>query len=329
MSDEQNQLKDAVAPPALKKVEDSQGPAIKTALVNDDERTESAVSAESLRESQAARPYKRTMASASFSELLSSSTQDCVLEKIAMHPNASEEEWMHACNVLRARDNILPKSKSRRTARLMILSFLGSVIATGFLFAGIQHFHTEQAVPYVISNADWHNKELKQRLLIQIAQNIQRRGWTEERASKFLNVEKARISALMNGQSLDFSADQLNRMAFALGVKMQFPDSETAIELQDAVEYYTRALELQPNNARALSNRADAYDKQKKFDLEIADLNQYMKVRPDRVGGLWSALSPTEMLVNTSWPWLISMKFSAAFLRRRTSIKIARSSSCQ
>lgn len=286
MGMEKIKLKQSDESPVLREFEDS------AASANDGTKYDTAGSspAESAESKAAEQDWMRTN-SASLSGLLSAAPNS-TLEKIAMHPNANEEEWMYACNVLNVRENMAserkPGQSKRRSGRLVLLSLLASVIATGLFCVGMHYIHSDSPVPYVISKADWQNRNLKQRLLIQIAQNIRQRGWTEEKASKFLNVEKDRISALMNGQHFEFSADQLNRMAYALGIKMQFPESESPSELQDAVDYYTRVLDLQPNNGFALSNRADAYEKQKRFDLEIEDLNHYVQLYRDRVGALWN-----------------------------------------
>lgn len=226
---------------------------------------------------------------------ISSKLPDSMLAKIAMHPNASEEEWMHACHVLNEREEQPLGRKSFWSRRIVVLSILGCAIAgSAFSFVMNSKPQTDShsapqvssPVPYIISKANWQNEELKQRVLIQIAQAIHKRAWSEEKAAKELSLDKVEISNLINGRNTAFTSDQLNKMAFVLGLNFNFPERATEGELQDAVDYYSRALDLDPSNEEALISRGRAYQWLKKYDLQIADMDRWVKLKPGQEDAL-------------------------------------------
>lgn len=53
---------------------------------------------------------------------------------------------------------------------------------------------------------------IKSKLMILVASNIRKNGWTQSQAAKELNVNQPRISNLMNGQLSKFSVDMLISM---------------------------------------------------------------------------------------------------------------------
>ena len=234
------------------------------------------------------------------------SLPDRELAAIAMHPNSSEEDWLSACAALnerelepqiemRKRSNLPGTSEAKSAVRrrrivvfgtlfLLFAAFCFSVPLLRDAFTKAPQTSSEKPVPYIISQANWQNEALKRRIVVQIAQTIHKNGWTEDKAASFLSLEKSRISDLMNGRPSDFTADELNRMMFALGLTVSLPDFPTAAENNEMVEYCTRALDLDPDNYKALQWRARAYERLRKYDLQVADANQCVAIEPTLVG---------------------------------------------
>ena len=52
-------------------------------------------------------------------------------------------------------------------------------------------------------------------------------------------------------------------------------------EYQQAIDDYTRAIELDPTNALCYSNRGEAYQRLAQFDLAIADFELALAMEPD------------------------------------------------
>ena len=217
-----------------------------------------------------------------------SNLSNAELAKIASHPNASEAEWMRACTALNELEAEPPKRK-HSSKRVLGLAALGVLmcVAIGFGYNGSalkeQFFATpKKPLPYVMSRANWQSEELMQRQVIQIAKAIRSRSWSEEKAAAFLAADNVQIGNLINGRVTDFSAEQLNKMVFALGLGFHFEESSSVSEYQDAVDYYSRALELDQDNVRALKHRAEAYAGMHDYKSQLADLEQLLKLRPNQ-----------------------------------------------
>lgn len=78
---------------------------------------------------------------------------------------------------------------------------------------------------------------IKSKLMILVASNIRKNGWTQSQAAKELKVNQPRISNLMNGQLSKFSVDMLISMLGQLNyiIDVSFDlssDSPLSIEMK-------------------------------------------------------------------------------------------------
>lgn len=62
-----------------------------------------------------------------------------------------------------------------------------------------------------------HSIQLRIRLLEQITEEIDRRGWTPKECEVHLSMRQARVSELLNRKSEAFSLDKLSDIASVMG----------------------------------------------------------------------------------------------------------------
>ncbi|MBM3302493.1 MAG: tetratricopeptide repeat protein, partial [Deltaproteobacteria bacterium] len=65
-------------------------------------------------------------------------------------------------------------------------------------------------------------------------------------------------------------------------------EAERAGELETAVEFLTRAAELDSRNAAIYVNRGGVYAKGKQFDKAIEDFNRALNIDPDNIGATYN-----------------------------------------
>ncbi len=229
------------------------------------------------------------------------------LTTIAMHPESIEADWLPAFTELSKRSQSpgLPGPKrSQKKIRIMIV-----LAAAAFAFGSATFLYHRQAPlmqsaagtsttagtpaaasstdahsPYLLRSAQHQTDELKQRARIRLAQTIDERGWTNLKAANYLGVSEKQINSLQNGDPCPFNMEELNKMLFAVGASTVFPEKISPMESQQTITYFTRVIALDPNNAKALSQRAAAYEELNQWDLAMADLNRCVMLTPDRPG---------------------------------------------
>lgn len=149
--------------------------------------------------------------------------------------------------------------------------------------------------PYHLRKAEMSLLELRQLVVVKLAQHLQERGWTQAQAAKHLGVSQPRISDLIRGQAHKFTLDTLLEWLFALGQPVQLSLSDTASGAgrrqkrqadEDAVAYYTRVLALDPLNGTAYLNRGLAYLALNEFALAVGDFTRCFELEPERPGAL-------------------------------------------
>jgi tetratricopeptide (TPR) repeat protein len=157
------------------------------------------------------------------------------------------------------------------------------------------HGREEAGWVYHLSQAKWHTNTLKEKVLIKLANAIEERGWTQTKTAEFLGVSQPRISDIMRGQYQKFTLDALVEMLYALdkpvtvvvedkkwGLSTSTPVSNK--EIEDAVAYYTKAIQLDPKNWSAYFRRADAYRNLQQYELAIGDYTRCIELDPSRPG---------------------------------------------
>lgn len=149
--------------------------------------------------------------------------------------------------------------------------------------------------PYHLSKAEFSLLELRELVVVKLAQHLQGSGWTQAQAAKHLGVSQPRISDLMRGQTHKFTLDTLLEWLFALGqpVQLSLGDTTSGAERrqkrqagEDAVSYHSRILALDPLNAAAYLNRGNAYLALGEFALAIGDFTRCFELEPEWPGAL-------------------------------------------
>lgn len=131
--------------------------------------------------------------------------------------------------------------------------------------------------------------------MIKVSKAIEERAWTQTQAAKFLGVSQPRISDIMQGHSQKFTLDALIEMLFALDkpVQVVIADNKWGLsnptpvadkEKEDAIEYFSKVIKLDPKDSSAYAKRANAYRELKKFDLAIGDYTRCIELDPDSPG---------------------------------------------
>jgi tetratricopeptide (TPR) repeat protein len=230
---------------------------------------------------------------------------------ILKHPETPEDDWLRACEQLSQRpanDITSNKMERQRRRRKLVLASLAS-FAICALFTGSfaifnskslqgQYQNISLKPSYIQIHAQWRNDELKERETVRLAQLLHKRNWSAQKAAQYFCVSNDAIGDLINGKRKNcFSIEQLNKMLFALGENPFFTEHIPAQEKMDAIDHYSRAIELDPNNQYAFWRRGDAYDKLGKFEPAQADMSRALELRPGR-------------------PWLIE-KRALSYLRSR------------
>lgn len=66
----------------------------------------------------------------------------------------------------------------------------------------------------------------------------------------------------------------------ALFMQSFFSSLNPSVSLQDNIDFYSRALEINPNDAGMLSGRCTAYTAAEQFDLALADCSKALEINP-------------------------------------------------
>ncbi len=212
------------------------------------------------------------------------------LFEIAKDPNADEENWINACNLLNQR-NDGGKSKPKKKhiifgVKVLVPVILFSIISSACLpifapwHAANNSVDPLKDLSYVQMHAHWQGEAFKERVTVRLAVELERRGWSVEKAAKYFGVPSEPMGDLMNGRRKHtFKIDELYKMLYALGEGPHFAGTIAEQELYDSIGHYSRALSLNPQNAHAYWRRAFAYDQLGQMDKAIADLSHSMELR--------------------------------------------------
>lgn len=280
--------------PELKEAEEQQIKLSRAApeTAKDEIAVEIKAASDPIRKGSAQRPIRRTEeanneAFSDREDLRSEALSDQELVEIAMDPHSSEESWIDACTLLGQRQQEKPRLQQRPRIPYKFLAAIAvvSILVSSCIFA-VAAWHsspantiTDQQKPstYIQLHAHWQNEKIRERETVHLAIALERLGWSVEKAAKVFGVASDPMADLMNGRRKHhFSIDELNKMLFALGEVPTFPNKITEQENKDAVEHYSRAIRLNPQNSHAYWRRAFAYDRLGKEELALADLSYSM-----------------------------------------------------
>ncbi|MBX9877261.1 MAG: tetratricopeptide repeat protein [Candidatus Obscuribacterales bacterium] len=221
-----------------------------------------------------------------------SSLSDIELIELAKYPFAPESDWLRACTELNHRRPDINKSPR----------FLSNWKHSGMVCGGIVvilalctmwHFSPKpetnsisapNAGRYLLDSAQFQSSEHAKRATIRLAQSIDERAWSYAKAAAYLDANEVDIANLMRGKKTSFSMQALNTMLYAMGESTLFPPKLDHKELQRTVTYFTRLISIDPQDSRAISGRAGAYETLQQYDLAIADFQRVVELEPQRPG---------------------------------------------
>ncbi len=222
------------------------------------------------------------------------------LRAVAMDPHATESNWLEACdklNQLSNRETSKGKGKGLAVKPFVILAAAASILTIIFAsssgnfstrWAEFNHASTIQAdnenkLSYVQEHAQWRSDELKERLTVRLAVELERKEWSADKAAGYFSVDKNMMNDLLSGKHKHaFSIDQLNKMLFAIGLNPVLPEEISSDEKSDSIRHYTRAIKLNPKNQHAYWRRGVTYSKLGNYDSAIADMTRSMELYPNR-----------------------------------------------
>lgn len=132
---------------------------------------------------------------------------------------------------------------------------------------------------------------LKEQVMIRLGALIAAKGWSQSTAGEILEVAQPRISDLIRGRYSKFSLDTLVTWLFKLEQDVSIAIESSAKEWSyakmshaETIDFYSRAIALEPENTAHYHNRGDAYLALKQFDLAIGDYTRCIELEPDRLG---------------------------------------------
>ncbi len=153
---------------------------------------------------------------------------------------------------------------------------------------------SKSQAPAVASNALYNFVLIREQLMVKAATAIHERHWTQAQAAKFLGVSQPRISDLMRAKANKFTADMLIQWLLALGKNVKVIIGEGSemsqskagkiADAEEAVEFFTGAILLDPKSVGSYMNRGDQFFELKKYDLAIGDYTRAAELDPDRPG---------------------------------------------
>lgn len=223
-----------------------------------------------------------------------SSLSDIELIDLAKYPFASESDWLHACMELNHRHRDINKTPGLLSNWKHPGLVCGGIVLILGLFTMWQFFSplklptnsisTANSGRYLLDSAQFQSSELAERATIRLAQSIDERAWSYAKVATYLDVSEVDVANLMRGKKTSFSMQALNTMLYAMGESTLFPPTLDHKELQRTVTYFTRLISIDPNNSRAISGRASAYETLQQYDLAIADFQRVVELEPQRPG---------------------------------------------
>ncbi len=229
---------------------------------------------------------------------------------IAMHPHASESDWLKACAELNRREQLPPVPKREQDQgkrKILIFGVAAAVLILG-ISAWFQSKPSPQAIskadavkikvpvkptPYTIAASGYQKQLLHNRAIVAVANSIAENEWSDAEAAKNLRVSEQSIHHLMRAEDTDFSIDQLTEMLMIMGkapssLNVQGNDWSYTLragghqqDSRDAVTYYTRAISLGNNSVEVYRQRASEHLDLSEYDLAIADYNRCVESDKD------------------------------------------------
>lgn len=227
---------------------------------------------------------------------------DDELRAIASHPGSSESAWFDACAELNQRqENRQTQIRRQRRVKQIAVVAISILICCSAISAlsiiplfshlgsgsqsvssSVNNFETGSQT-YVQTHAHWQNELLRERQSVQIAQKLYELGWNSSKAAKYFGVDEKRMTDLMEVRKRDpFNMEELHTMLFALGESASLPEEMNLQEKSNMVNYYSRAISIDPDNQRAYWRRGVAYEKLRNYDLAIGDVTRSLELKPDR-----------------------------------------------
>lgn len=130
---------------------------------------------------------------------------------------------------------------------------------------------------------------VRELLMRRIANEIDRRDWTQAQAAEFLGVTQPRISDLMRGLTDNFTIDALVQWSGLFGLELKIDTvrggkSESLYawldHSDDAISYYTKLIASQPQHTESYWKRAYAHHQRGNFELAVGDYTRAMELDP-------------------------------------------------
>ena len=133
-----------------------------------------------------------------------------------------------------------------------------------------------RVIPIILEHCDWENHQLSE------FQALPEKGkpiydineWNPE-SKGWMSVVKG-LRKVVEEMLADVQNDTLPKWLFQQGNFLMMLE-----QIDRAVEAYTHAIELKPDNPNAYSNRGAAYIAKEKTDRAIADINKAIELKPD------------------------------------------------
>lgn len=154
---------------------------------------------------------------------------------------------------------------------------------------------------------------VRELLMLRVSREIDRRGWTQAQAAKFLGATQPRISDLTRGLSEKFTIDALVHWIGMLGMELKI-DTNTGGKSQslyawldaseDAIPFYTKMIAGDPVSTESYWKRANAHHQRGQYELAIGDYTRAMEID--------SKLQ--HLRINRAQSYICLGQFGAAFL---------------
>lgn len=206
---------------------------------------------------------------------------------------------------------------------------------------------------HLSASAETYKTYMIRRAKVRVADDLQKRGWNQEKAASFLGIDPAAFSAIMHYLPTDLSLDDMTKLLLELHLNMAFPNPAPDDELHRMLSYFERAIEfdkknrqayiehagvnfqmkrydaairdmtiahnLDPSDCVTIISRADLYLFNGQGELALADLNQVLKQKPHEAGVYWRRAKY----------WYLRKEYSKALIDEDEAMKLADYPRCE
>lgn len=222
-----------------------------------------------------------------------------LLVALAMHPDTPEHEWLAACDALNKRNIDLPCKPPKRVNKKLQKLIFAAVVCSFAVIGSAAGYYAQSYLntparatdpPYNRSAAAWQTRALNDQLATKVANAVSERGWSAATAAEQTGMDPNKVKELLDGKD-NLSMEQKVKMLFAMDKPVRLlSGSQTwtrssvgeynKADYQEKINYYTRALNANPNDIHLLARRADAYTDLNQMQLALDDYNRCLKIDP-------------------------------------------------